>query len=79
MAEWMRGPLKGFVGEGLAVIDGLKALSKIKTGQLLDDFEHGRLQWSRVWQFAVLGHWLEDSFFKQQPLPNSREQLATTK
>ena len=79
MAEWMRGPLKGFVGEGLAVIDDLEALSKVKTGQLLDDFERGRLQWSRVWQFAVLGHWLEDSFFKQQPLPNSRERLTMTK
>jgi asparagine synthase (glutamine-hydrolysing) len=79
MAEWMRGPLKGFVGEGLAVIDGLEALSKVRTDQLLNDFERGRLQWSRVWQFAVLGHWLEDSFFKQQPLPNSREQVTIIK
>jgi asparagine synthase (glutamine-hydrolysing) len=79
MAEWMRGPLKEFVGEGLAVIDGSEALPKVKTGRLLDDFERGRLSWSRVWQFAVLGHWLEDSFFGQQPLPNSRERLTMSK
>jgi hypothetical protein len=79
MAEWMRGPLKGFVGEGLAIIDGLEALSKVKTGRLFDDFERGRLPWSRVWQFAVLGHWLEENFFAQQPLPNSRERLTTSK
>jgi hypothetical protein len=62
MAEWMRGPLQGFVGEGLAVIDGSEALPKVETGCLLDDFERGRLPWSRVWQFVVLGHWLKDNF-----------------
>jgi asparagine synthase (glutamine-hydrolysing) len=79
MADWMRGPLKEFVGEGLAVIDGSGALPRVKIGRLLDDFERGRLSWSRVWQFAVLGHWLEDSFFGQQPLPNSHERLTTSK
>ena len=79
MAEWMRGPLREYVGEGLAVIDGSEALPKVKTGQLLDDFERGRLHWSRVWQFVVLGHWLEDSFFGQQSLPHSRERVTTSK
>jgi asparagine synthase (glutamine-hydrolysing) len=78
MAEWMHGPLKGFVGEGLAFIDGLEALPKVKTVRLLDDFEHGRLHWSRVWQFVVLGHWLDGNFFGQPSLPDSRERATTT-
>jgi asparagine synthase (glutamine-hydrolysing) len=78
MAEWMRGPLKGFVGEGLAVIDGLEALPKVKTVRLLDDFERGRLHWSRVWQFVVLGHWLDENFVGQPLLPDSRERATTT-
>ncbi len=79
MAEWMRGPLKEFVGEGLAVIDGSEVVPKVKTSRLLDDFKRGRLPWARVWQFAVLGHWLKDSFFGQQPLPNQEERLTTSK
>ena len=79
MADWMRGPLKGFVGEGLAIIDGMKELSKVHSGQLSNDFEQGRLHWSRVWQFAVLGHWFEDNLLNQQSLPGSREHVATTK
>ena len=77
MAEWMRGPLKGFVGEGLAVIDGLEALPKVKTVRLLDDFRRGRLHWSRVWQFVVLGHWLKENVLGQRLLPDSREQVTT--
>jgi asparagine synthase (glutamine-hydrolysing) len=76
MAEWMRGPLKGFVGEGLAVIDGLEALPKVKTVRLLDDFRRGRLHWSRVWQFVVLGHWLEENVLEQRSLPDSRERAT---
>jgi asparagine synthase (glutamine-hydrolysing) len=78
MAEWMRGPLKGFVGEGLAVIEGLETLPKFNTVRLLDDFEHGRLHWSRVWQFVVLGHWLDENFLGQPLLPEAREQATTT-
>ncbi|MGA2140272.1 MAG: asparagine synthase (glutamine-hydrolyzing) [Verrucomicrobiia bacterium] len=78
MAEWMRGPLKGFVGEGLAVIEGLEALPKINTVRLLDDFGRGRLHWSRVWQFVVLGHWLDENFLRQPLLPDSRERATTT-
>ena len=55
------------------------ALTSEERGQLLDDFERGRLHWSRVWQFVVLGHWLEDSFFGQQSLPHSRERVTTSK
>ncbi len=79
MAEWMRGPLKKFVQEGLTVVDESKTLPKVNTSRLLDNFGKGRLQWSRVWQFAVLGHWLKDSFLGQQPLPNSPERLTTSK
>jgi hypothetical protein len=70
--------LKGFVGEGLAVIEGLEALPKINTVRLFDDFERGRLHWSRVWQFVVLGHWLDENFLGQPLLPDSREQATTT-
>ena len=78
MAEWMRGPLKGFVGEGLAVIDGLDALPKVKTVRLLNEFERGRLHWSRVWQFVVLGHWLDENLLGQPSLSDSRERATTT-
>ncbi len=79
MAEWMRGPLKDFVGEGFAVIDDTEALPKVKTVRLMDDFERGRLPWARVWQFVVLGHWLQNNFFGQQSPPESREQLTVAK
>ena len=78
MAEWMRGPLQGYVGEGLAVIDGLDALPKVNAVRLMDDFERGRLPWARVWQFVVLGHWLEENFLEQRFLPDSRERATTT-
>ena len=62
----MRGPLKEFVGEGLAIVDRFEALPKVKTTKLLADFERGRLRWSRVWQFVVLGHWLKNNLTGQQ-------------
>jgi asparagine synthase (glutamine-hydrolysing) len=66
MAEWIRGPLQGFVGEGLAIIDHFEVLRRVKTAKLLADFERGRLRWSRVWQFVVLGHWLKNNLTGQQ-------------
>jgi hypothetical protein len=75
----MQGPLTDFVGEGLLIIDQCEALPKIKTASLRKAFEHGRLHWSRVWQFVVLGHWLKSNFSRQQSLPDLREQPATVK
>jgi asparagine synthase (glutamine-hydrolysing) len=76
MAEWMQGPLTDFVTEGLLIIDWCEALSKVKTASLRAVFERGRLHWSRVWQFAVLGHWLKNNLSGQQSLPDLREQPA---
>jgi asparagine synthase (glutamine-hydrolysing) len=73
MAEWMRGPLHAFVRERLDSIDEMEILPKVNTGQLRVDFEHGKLHWTRVWQFAVLGHWLERNFRGQHLLPVSGE------
>lgn len=76
MAEWMQGPLTEFVNEGLFIIDRCEALSKVKTSSLRAAFERGRLHWSRVWQFVVLGHWLKSNLSRQPALPNLREQPA---
>lgn len=78
MAEWMRGPLQGFVGEGLAIIDHFEALPRVKMAKLLADFERGRLRWSRVWQFVVLGHWLKNNLTGQQA-PEFAEATTTIK
>lgn len=58
MADWMRQPLKEFVGEGLAAMKDAGVLAQVDSGELQRDFERGRLHWSRVWQFVTLGHWM---------------------
>jgi asparagine synthase (glutamine-hydrolysing) len=59
MAEWMRGPLRAFTDEGLAVITRSEILPKTDVLSLQRDFERGRLHWSRLWQFVTLGHWVQ--------------------
>jgi hypothetical protein len=74
----MDGVFQGYVVAGRAGIDGLDALPKVNSAWLLDVFERGRLPWSRVWQFVVLGHWLEENFLEQRFLPDSRERATST-
>jgi len=59
MGRWMRGPLRPFVAEGLAALDGARALPAVDTRALARRFESRRLPWVRLWALAVLGHWLE--------------------
>jgi asparagine synthase (glutamine-hydrolysing) len=59
MDRWMRGPLRGFVADGLGALRESRALPPLDTGPLLARFEARRLRWSRLWELAVLGHWLD--------------------
>jgi asparagine synthase (glutamine-hydrolysing) len=59
MDRWMRGPLRPFVDDGLAALRASRALPGVDTGALGHRFESRRLPWARLWQMAVLGHWLE--------------------
>ncbi len=58
MSEWMRGPLAGFVTEGLASLraTGLIAARSIAASE--ESFNAGRLHWTRLWALVVLGHYL---------------------
>jgi asparagine synthase (glutamine-hydrolysing) len=59
MDRWMRGALGPFVAEGLAALEGARALPSVDTRALLRRFESRRLPWARPWALAVLGHWLD--------------------
>ncbi len=59
MADWMRGPLREFVVDGLNSLDLRRVFPRLDFRLLADRFESGALPWARLWQFSVLGHWLE--------------------
>jgi asparagine synthase (glutamine-hydrolysing) len=59
MDGWMRGPLRGFVSEGLDALRESRALPALDTASLAARFESRRLSWARLWEMAVLGHWLD--------------------
>jgi asparagine synthase (glutamine-hydrolysing) len=59
MTEWMRGPLRGFVNEGLTMVEQSRILPRLELKEIEADFSRGRLHWSRVWQFVALGHWIQ--------------------
>jgi asparagine synthase (glutamine-hydrolysing) len=61
MSEWMRGPLRGFVKEGLAVVEQSRILPELQLKEIEARFSRGELHWSRVWQFAVLGYWIQQN------------------
>jgi asparagine synthase (glutamine-hydrolysing) len=56
--RWMRGPLRPFVDDGLAALRASRALPGVDTHVLVRRFESRRLPWARLWELAVLGHWL---------------------
>jgi asparagine synthase (glutamine-hydrolysing) len=61
MDRWMRGPLRAFVSDGLAALRESRALPALDTGALAARFESRGIRWSRLWEMAVLGHWLDRS------------------
>lgn len=59
MDRWMRGPLGGFVADGLDRLGRSAVLPGVDIEGLQRRFGVGRLPWARLWQLAVLGHWLD--------------------
>ena len=58
MRDWISGPLASFTEFGLhraAANLGLNEPLLIK-----DEFDHGRVHWTRIWHWCVLGHWLHN-------------------
>jgi asparagine synthase (glutamine-hydrolysing) len=58
MADWIRGPLKNLVAEGLREVAALNLLSEEIIQKLTGQFEDGTLHWTRLWSVAILGHYL---------------------
>jgi asparagine synthase (glutamine-hydrolysing) len=58
MDRWMRGPLHSFVTQGMEQLAQTAVLPHLDLKQLKRNFDAGHLQWARLWQFVVLGHWL---------------------
>jgi asparagine synthase (glutamine-hydrolysing) len=59
--RWMRGPLRGFVEQGLHALQSSGAVPGLDTGALQLGFDRRELRYTRVWQFVVLGHWLRET------------------
>ncbi len=57
MSEWMRGPLKGFVEEGLR--NSARFLNESKIADIEKKFSIGKVHWTRLWSIVVLGHYLK--------------------
>ncbi|HZU21684.1 MAG TPA: asparagine synthase (glutamine-hydrolyzing) [Terriglobales bacterium] len=74
METWMRGPLRKYTRDGVNAA-ARTCLPKLNAAKLLADFEAGRVKHSRVWQFAVLGHWFERCGL-QVPTPKAQPALA---
>ena len=58
MDLWLRGPLAGFMREGITAASHILKLSEPEHQRMA--FEQNRLHWTRVWQWCVLGHWLKN-------------------
>lgn len=56
MEIWIREPLSGFTKEGVLAAADLLGLSEPLRQR--DEFQRGRLHWTRVWKWCVLGHFL---------------------
>lgn len=59
MAPWMRGSLRGFCEEGLACLLRHAAVPGPLRERVRQDQDLPAPQWRKVWQWVVLGHWLE--------------------
>lgn len=56
MRNWMLGPLRSFVEEGLQEASACGLLSQAFVRQLRSAFAEDRLHWTRLWSIVVLGH-----------------------
>lgn len=68
MDVWMRTALRAYVRQGLEAA-AAGPVPKLSVRRLLADFDSQRVKHSRVWQFAVLGHWCERHRLAM-PVPN---------
>ncbi|MFB3916250.1 MAG: asparagine synthase (glutamine-hydrolyzing) [Terriglobales bacterium] len=59
MDSWMRGPLSGFVHEGVVKLQDSRLLPRVDLPEVERRFRAGQLGWSRLWQMAVLGQWAD--------------------
>jgi len=59
MGEWMQGPLRDYSHDGIRAVVSSRALPGIDLGELQKLFDAGRLSWARLWEFVVLGHWMD--------------------
>jgi asparagine synthase (glutamine-hydrolysing) len=57
MHAWLRGILRRFCDEGLAVLDR-EGILTVPTSEFMGRFCSGQLSWPRLWQLVVLGHWV---------------------
>ena len=56
MSDWIRGPLSALTEEGVqAAADWLGLAEPLHQKE---SFDKGDVHWTRVWHWAVLGHWL---------------------
>lgn len=58
MDAWLRGPIHDFAREGLLALEKSGAVPGLNVDATVGDFHRKRLGWTRLWQLAVLGHWL---------------------
>jgi len=58
MTEWMEGPLRSFVAEGLDGVMQLKLVPNEFVSRLRSQFQGRQLHWTRLWSLVVLGHYL---------------------
>lgn len=56
MADWIKGPLEAFTDEGLRA--AAEILNVAEPLNLKSKFLNNSLHWTRIWNWAVLGHWL---------------------
>jgi asparagine synthase (glutamine-hydrolysing) len=56
MQKWMAGPLAAFVDEGLVEVVARQLLPEKFVAAARENFDRGRLHWSRLWAMVVLGH-----------------------
>jgi asparagine synthetase B (glutamine-hydrolysing) len=77
MQRWMSGALKEYQADGLAALALSGALPHVPVKLLEEQFANGKLHWSRLWQFVVLGHWMNDVFRGRADVADPIESSST--
>ncbi|HEV7405023.1 MAG TPA: asparagine synthase (glutamine-hydrolyzing) [Chthoniobacteraceae bacterium] len=75
MAQWMRGPLAGFVECGLAETAARGLIPAGMIRRLEEEFRGGTLHWTRLWSVVVLGHYLRAQKSRGLPAASATPQL----